>query len=238
MDINKSFSYAVQQFWKIREKQIQKQQESGTKDKGNRGAVTGGAQLDGFIELMSVVLKENGILNSSIFVKSKVTLPGYFRPTKEWDLVAVDNGKLLAVIEFKSQVGPSFGNNFNNRVEEALGSALDIRTAYREGAFPPFPKPWLGYLMLLEDAPASTRPVACEEPHFPVFKEFRDASCAKRYEIFCERLLRENLYDAACLALTDRESGPRGEYRAPSPYFSPEGFISSLSARAAEFAHA
>jgi hypothetical protein len=53
-------------------------------------------------------------------------LPGFFRPTKEWDLLAIHDGKLLAVIEAKSQVGPSFGNNFNNRTEEAMGSALDL----------------------------------------------------------------------------------------------------------------
>ncbi len=37
----------------------------------------------------------------------------------------VSEGKLLAGIEFKSQVG-SFGNNYNNRTEEAIGSAADI----------------------------------------------------------------------------------------------------------------
>jgi hypothetical protein len=41
-------------------------------------------------------------------------LPGYFRPTKEWDLLVILDGNLLASIEFKSQIGPSFGNNYNN----------------------------------------------------------------------------------------------------------------------------
>jgi len=79
------------------------------------------------------------------------TLPGFFRPTKDWDLVVMLNHPLLASPEFKSQVGPSFGNNFNNRVEEAVGSATDLWTAYREEAFAKFPRPWLGYLMLLEE---------------------------------------------------------------------------------------
>jgi hypothetical protein len=34
-------------------------------------------------------------------------------------------GSLVATVEVKSQVG-SFGNNFNNRVEEAIGSATDF----------------------------------------------------------------------------------------------------------------
>ena len=67
---------------------------------------------------------------SFIFRKKRLQLPGFFRPTKEWDLVVVKNGHLIAAIEAKSQVGPSFGNNFNNRTEEAMGSALDIWTAF------------------------------------------------------------------------------------------------------------
>lgn len=78
------------------------------------------------------------------------------------------NNQLLAAIEFKSQVG-SFGNNYNNRTEEAIGSAADIWAAYREGAFRPSVRPWLGYLMLLEDAPQSVAPIKSREPHFQVF---------------------------------------------------------------------
>ena len=79
---------------------------------------------------------------------------------------------ILAGIEFKSQVG-SFGNNYNNRTEEAIGSATDIWAAYREGAFKPSARPWLGYMMLLEEAPGSMRPVKAQEPHFKVFPEFK-----------------------------------------------------------------
>lgn len=42
---------------------------------------------------------------------------------------------MIAAVELKSQVGPSFGNNCNNRTEEAIGTAHDFWTAYREGAF-------------------------------------------------------------------------------------------------------
>lgn len=72
-------------------------------------------------------------------------------------------GALAAAIEFKSQVGPSFGNNFNNRVSEALGNAEDLWTAYREGRFGDI-RPWIGYLFLLEDAPKSSNPVRVTLP--------------------------------------------------------------------------
>lgn len=65
----------------------------------------------------------------------------------------------------KTQVGPSFGNNFNNRSEEAIGSASDVWIAYREGRFGDT-RPWLGYFFLLEEHPKSTKPVVVREPLF------------------------------------------------------------------------
>lgn len=233
-DLKDQVAVAVKHFWKTRLRQQENQgSETGKKDTGSRSAVTGGAQLDGFIVLFEDILEKAGI--SGHTYTNKTRLPGYFRPTKDWDLVAVVDGQLLATIEFKSHVG-SFGNNFNNRVEEALGNATDILTAYREGAFKPSQKPWLGWLMLLEDAPKSRSPVRISEPHFEVFEEFKSASYAKRYEIFCERLVRERLYDATCLLLSDRENGLNGGYFEPNEEIGFKTFATSLSAHAMAFA--
>ena len=169
MDYSKQVADAVEHFWRTRLRQDKNQSSTtGVRDAGNRSAVTGGAQLDGFIHLLASILENAGLPDHTIYTK-KTVLPGYFRPTKDWDLVVVVDDQLLATIEFKSHVGPSFGNNFNNRVEEALGSATDIWAAYREGAFKPSQKPWLGWLMLLEDAPKSQSDVRVQEPHFEVF---------------------------------------------------------------------
>ena len=149
---------AVKHFWETREAQRAKQGRRTGKDRGSRGAVTGGAQMDGFVDLVRTILTNSGMPDAEIFSKKNLTLPGYFRPMKDWDLLVVADGQLLATIEFKSQVG-LFGNNFNNRVEEALGNATDLITAYREGAFNVSQRPWMGYLMLLEEADASTRAV-------------------------------------------------------------------------------
>lgn len=224
----KGIKTAVRHFWEVRETQHNKQRSAGKKDQGSRGAVTGGSQLDGFINFITGLLIEAKIPESAIFKKRNIELPGFFRPTKEWDLLVIINNNLLASIELKSHVGPSFGNNYNNRTEEALGSATDIWTAYREGAFKTSPRPWLGYFMLLEDAPKSTNPVTVREPHFSVFSEFQDASYAKRYELLCEKLLRERLYDAACLLMSDRRKGLHGNYLEPNTELSFERFIKSL----------
>lgn len=130
---------------------------------------------------------------------------------------------LLAGIEFKSQVG-SFGNNYNNRTEEAIGSATDVWAAYREGAFKPSARPWLGYLMLLEEAPGSLAPVRAREPHFNVFPEFKESSYAKRYEILLTKLVRERLYDAACFLMSNAKGGPKGLYREPAPELNFQNF--------------
>jgi hypothetical protein len=154
-----------------------------------RSAVTGGAQMDGYIDLFTKLVVEAGIDRAHIFYKDSLELPGYFRPSKKWDFIVVLNGKLVAALEAKSQVGPSFGNNFNNRTEEAMGSALDLWTAFRENAFGSAVRPWIGYVFLLEDTPRSMTPVGVKEPHFKVFPEFRGSSYAKRYELFCRRLV-------------------------------------------------
>ena len=190
--------------------------------------MTGGKHVDGFADLVENVLVANGTPTSSIFRSAKVDLPGYFRPEKKWDLVVVHDGRLIACVEFKSQVG-SFGNNYNNRSEEAIGNATDIRTAFREGAFSPSMRPWIGFLMVLQEAPGSTKPVGVTESHFKVFEDFRDASYAKRYEVTLTRLMRESLYDQACLLLTSDETKPP-TWREPAVELSAERFLSSLVA--------
>lgn len=203
---------AVVQYWFARLQQRNRQLADGKADQGERSAVTGGAQMNGFADLLEHLAVVAGLPPGSVGRKRKAVLPGYFRPTKEWDVIVVRDGKLLAAIELKSQIGPSFGNNFNNRTEEALGSALDLWTAYREQAYQASPAPFLGYLLMIEDCPASRSPVAAQEPYFPVFPEYREASYLQRYELFCRKLLLERHYTAAALLTSSREGGARGEY--------------------------
>lgn len=168
---------AVKAFWQTRDAARQKQQASGKVDQGERAGVTGGKNMDGFANLVIDLVRANGLAHAQICQQRAVlTLPGYFRPTKLWDLLVIDRGRLIAAIEFKSHVGPSFGNNFNNRAEEAIGTSHDLATAYREGAFGAQERPFVGWLMVVEDAPASRAPVKDKSPHFPVFPEFAGAS--------------------------------------------------------------
>jgi hypothetical protein len=230
-ELEQDLQAAIRLFWSTRQTQAQKQgTATGAKDAGARSAVTGGAQMNGFTNLVRDLLCKSGLPLAQVYCDNYVEIPGWYRPEKKWDLLIVADGKLLAGIEFKSQVG-SFGN-YNNRTEEAIGSATDLWAAYREGAFKPSARPWLGYLMLLEEAAESTNPVRAREPHFPVFPEFKEASYAKRYEILLTKLVRERLYDAACFLLSDATNGANGSYREPSQELSFQNFIASLLAKA------
>jgi hypothetical protein len=231
-DLEKRLRQAIKHFWMTRETQARSQgSKTGSRDAGARTAVTGERQMDGFVSLVRDYLCENDLPKTQVYCEKQIELPGWYRPEKKWDLLVVENGQFLAGIEFKSQVG-SFGNNYNNRTEEAIGSACDLWAAYREGAFKPSARPWLGYMMLLQDAPGSSRAVRAQEPHFKVFPEFKNASYAKRYEILLTKLVREQLYDSACFLLSDSKNGPKGRYKEPAVELNFEKFMTSLLSRA------
>lgn len=241
LDFKKELAKAVQYFWQVRGRQKKRQGgKSGRKDAGNRGAVTGGKHADGFVRLIAGIVKDAGLRNVEVHISEKKqrTLPGFYRPSKEWDLVVLSGISLVAVVEVKSQVG-SFGNNFNNRVEEALGNATDFWAAYREGIFKPSQKPWLGYLFMLEEQPGSLRTTKriVLNP-YAVDEAFQGRSYAKRYELVCQRLVRDRLYDAACFFTSNAVTGKRGEYREPNEELTIRNFAISLHARAAAFARA
>ena len=225
---------AVQAFWGNREQARQKQIEAGKADQGERAGVTAGKNMDGFLSLVIDIVHANGLDHADIHLKRRVlTLPGYFRPTKLWDLLVMNDGRLIAALEFKSQVGPSFGNNANNRAEEAIGTAHDFWVAYREGAFGEQARPFVGWLMLLEDAPKSREPVKDSSPHFPVFEEFQDASYADRYNILCRKLVQEQLYTAASIILSPRSAVDSGDYAELSEMTSLKTFVTELAGHAA-----
>lgn len=221
---------AIKAFWQARDDAKQKQKASGKVDQGERAGVTGGKNMDGFSKLVIDVVKANGLPNAEIHQqRAALTLPGYFRPTKLWDLLVIDKGHLIAAIEFKSHVGPSFGNNFNNRTEEALGTSHDLWTAYREGAFGEQARPFVGWLMVVEDAIGSRTPVKDKSPHFPIFSDFVGASYQKRYDLLCQKLVKEQLCTSASVIATPRTAVSDGAYSECSNMTGLRSFIASLA---------
>ena len=230
VDYQKKVRLAVRAFWKSREAAKKKLVDSGKADQGERSGVTSGKNMDGFIDLVLDLVRKNGLAHADIHQNRAVlTLPGYFRPTKLWDLLVIHKGELVAAIELKSQVGPSFGNNFNNRSEEAIGTAHDLWTAYREGAFGKQPRPFISWLMLVEDAPGSRAPVKDSSPHFPVFKEFKGASYLDRYDILCRKLVQEQLYTTSTFIASPRNAFSNGAFSELSELTGLKTFVTSFA---------
>jgi hypothetical protein len=230
VDYERKAREAVQAFWGNREVARLKQIESGKADQGERAGVTAGKNMDGFIALVLDIVRANGLTHAEIHQQRAVlTLPGYFRPTKLWDLLVIQKSELIAAIEMKSQVGPSF----DTRTEEAIGTAHDFWTAYREEAFGKQPRPFVGWLMLVEDAPGSRAPVKDRSPHFPIFKEFQGASYLKRYDLLCQRLVQEQLYTTASVLASPRNAAQTGEISVMSSMTDLKTFVTSFAGHVA-----
>ena len=67
---------AIKAFWANRQAAQQKQSKSGKRDQGERGGVTAGKNMDGFLALVRDVVCLNGLENANICLERKVlTLP-------------------------------------------------------------------------------------------------------------------------------------------------------------------
>lgn len=224
-NLDEEFTKAVEYYWEKRSDQEDAHAQSQQTARGRRAEVLGGEQMDGFTSIVKDALIDIDVPPEDVLKDSEV--PGYYRATKEWDVVVVHGNELLAAIEFKSMAS-SFGNNLNNRVEEALGNNADLKKAYEEGVFDQSEPPWIGYVLLMADTPKSNKDVRVDEPNFDVAPEFNNASYIDRAELFCERMLDEDIIDDAALITAKEGESVRGEYSYPNPDYAFDAFLSNL----------
>ena len=182
---DKAIKSAVEHFWVRR---AAKGTQSATHDKV-------------FLDLIEADLITNGWSSEDIERGRKALIAGHFRPAKAWDIVGFANESPKFAIEYKSQVG-SYGNNENNRIEEALGSALDARARFGNDLH-------LGFIFVLceeEDSIRKTR----ERPVTNLDPIFTKTSHLDRRQILLERLLEfkidgKPLYSAASLVIVKKD---------------------------------
>ena len=227
-------SEAVKSFWNVRKTH----------------GVRSGKTLDAFVELLTWVVHGNGLPDAIVITGRQAQLPGFFRPTKSWDIVIMNQGTLIAAIELKS-IADSFGKNANNRNEEALGSGIDIKEAFEEDAFEGLTRLFTGYLILVEDCPETLTSVQIQMKHFRAMKEFmaspesRDEVYVKganglfpaidgvsymdRFDLLCRRLMQKNLYTAASVIKSPRSAIDDGAYNNVSRDTSIKAFLASLA---------
>ncbi len=60
-NLDHQVAVAVAHYWVTRKTQGEKQKSKGTSDAGLRSTVTGGAQMDGFINLVTQIILDTGI---------------------------------------------------------------------------------------------------------------------------------------------------------------------------------
>lgn len=185
------------------------QSKLGHKDQGRRSGITSGKHLDPLVRIIKNDLIDRDFNPDEIFDTGRqCVLPGWFRPTNNWDLLAFDCGELVAAIELKS-IGSSFGNNANNRAEESIGSAVDTLEAFKSELFGSCKiPPVMGYVMIVRDCPESrNRGKTAYSPHFPIDPMFENASFLERFRLLCERLRKASLYNAVWFVVADPVSG-------------------------------
>jgi Restriction endonuclease XhoI len=217
-----AFIAAIDHFWADRDGQTARQRLRGLNDAGTRGSVTGGTHLHGVRDVIRTVVSDAGFT-----VAGRNTLPGYYRPAKNWDTVVMHGDAVAAIIELKSQVG-SFGNNFNNRVEEMVGQSLDVWRATRERRLGPI-RPWFGYVMILEANAKSTRPLGVKKALLTIDPIFDGKSYVDQYAIALDRLRLEGELSATCLVTTSRDEDARVAY--PDATMTFASFATSLRNR-------
>jgi hypothetical protein len=211
---------AVRFYWETRSRQLQKQRDAGGSDQGFRSAATGGAQMNGFIEVFTQLVIEAGIDRAHIFYDQSLELPGYFRPNKKWNFIVVVKGQLVAALKTKAHRGP-FSDD-NRGAQQTICDVLDLWAAYRT-APDACPRPWVGFLMLVE-APTPPGEVRCKES--PAVQPCME---------FCRRLILERFYDSSALVISnpeEKDSEPRSE---PCDGISFERLAIALFMRAAVF---
>lgn len=224
-------STALKAFWGVRAAQ---QANAQRLQGGSRSSVTGGQHLNEVRDLIAEEFVLAGFPESTVQRTGRAkTLPGYFRPTKNWDLAVVHGIDVAALLELKSQVG-SIGNNANNRAEESIGNAIDADAAFSKGLLGER-RPWIGYIFVIEDSPAATasatRDTATIYPRDPVF---RAASYMTRLCVRGERLVTEGLYDAAWVVATTKPESVGGfTWREPNPDIGYDRLRDSIRALAA-----
>lgn len=220
---------AIAGYWATKEKQQTAAEAVRSTAEGTAKAVRGGGHFNPVANLLARFFTDAGYPVESIAASgTRTVLPGYFRPNKAWDLVVVHKEVLVAAIELKALGAPSYGKNFNNRIEEALGNSADLsraslaRLTGRE-------KPWLGYFFLMDDSADSRHArTARANASLPLAPEWKDLSHQERFSITGRRLVDEGLYDAVCyITSSPDDPGPRE----PEPLLDWRHFSAAIDAR-------
>jgi len=206
-DLDARVQAAVRHFWATRTAQARRQQRGKKVDQGARSAVTGGAQMDGFIDLFAELALWAGARPSDILRGASAELPGLFRPTVRYDLLINRGDHVVCAYKFACLPARLSREHLDRTIEEAIGRAHELWGAYRRSAISFDLGPWFGYVLVVED----TRP----------------RPTARSAEDLCRRLVLERLYSDAAFVLARRD----GSHTEPAASLTLEHLCRALVAR-------
>ncbi len=194
------------------------------------------SRLEGFHTLVRHVLADNGPPEARVHTQHGLELPGFFMPTRPWDIVVMHEERLVAALGIRSRAARSVENEFVTLGEEALCTGKEMDALCRRQAFGPGLRPWFGWLVLLEDSPALWRTAEGAPTLLQSLPEHRHSSHAERYELLLRKLERDRLFDTCALLLCPEERKQAGDYHEPARDLSIKRFLGHLASHAGAFA--
>jgi hypothetical protein len=101
------FEDAIAAYWGAKQLQNEQSAIKAAVGAGTAGSVRGGKHFDVIATLLAKFFLDAGFPPESIRVSKSqgLELPGYYRPQKQWDLVVVHQGVLVAAFEMKALGG-------------------------------------------------------------------------------------------------------------------------------------
>lgn len=231
--MNDKMKKALLESFEIKKSAKIAQSQRGHSDQGERAGITSGKHLDPIVNIIAEEIISAGIEEKDVHAShSGMELPGWFRPTKQWDILAFSQDALVMAIELKS-ISSSYSKNLNNRVEEALGMAVDVKSAERHGLFQCNIPPLFAYVMIVKsDDQSRKQTVDPKDTYFKADDSFYGCSYIERFKIMCRRFVEEGMYDAVWFVTVDPESGVIDD---PDPSLNYDNFLSKIKNQIAMF---
>jgi hypothetical protein len=216
--------HALRTWLDVRRTQAETSTASGRGQEGGRSAVTGGRHLDAVHQLVADEIRATGATGLHIHKNKGATLPGFYRATKSWDLVLVQDGIPVLAVEYKSMLG-SEGKNLNNRADEIFGMAEDTRQAELNGLLPPQMR--RAYVFVMSDNPKTDKPVGVSRTLGMADPAFDGASYVQRMAIMLRRMRDTGLFHMTWAVAVKEEPFSWSE---PDPEVGWERFAADLHA--------
>ncbi|MFG2489870.1 PaeR7I family type II restriction endonuclease [Streptomyces caniferus] len=182
---------------------------------------------------ISDALIARGVDQAWIRSGREAVLPGSYELGRTaWDIAIFSDDVPLAAITLKQASGPSYGNNFYNRIQELTGNAFAVRQNDIQ-AIEQF-HPYLGIVFIIEESEGANSPIripgqsGASPRTGPTYKE--------RYGNTFAQFCTDGLYDGIAYAAVSKDSEP--SFEEPRPDMSLKGFIDSVATRVLSYAAA